>query len=93
MYFESFIVTYLISQIIVFLYDFSSALIFFRSKFFYIDNIIEKVVCPGFYIYIFDFITHSCNVFINIKLFLIHYLYSKIVITVLLNILLNNNKY
>ena len=27
-------------------------------KLFYIDNIIEKVQCVFFYVYIFDFITH-----------------------------------
>ena len=42
----------------IYLYDFSSILILFRQKNFYIDNIIEKVVCVGFYPYSFDFITH-----------------------------------
>ena len=37
------------------LYDFSSILILLGSKF-YIGNIIKKVVCPVFYIYMFNFI-------------------------------------
>ena len=64
-----------------------------RIKIFSIDNIIEKVVCVVFYIYIFDFIIHFYNAFINIKLLLIHYLCSEKVITVLLDILLNNSRY
>ena len=35
----------------------------------------------------FDFITHFYNTFINIKLLLIHYLCTEMVITVLLDIL------
>ena len=62
-------------------------------KIFYIDNIMEKEVCVVFYIYIFCFITHFYNALINIKLLLIHYLCSKMVITVWLDILSNNSKY
>ena len=72
---------------------FSSILILFASNFFYIDDIIEKVVCAVFYIYIFDFVTHFYNTFTNIKLFLIHYLCSEMVITILPNILSNCSKY
>ena len=46
----------------------------------YINNIIEKVVCAILYIYIFDFITHFYNTFINIKLLLIRYLCREMVI-------------
>ena len=77
------------------LYNFSSTLILFGSKNFYIDNIIEKVVCVVFYIYKIDFITHFYNAFIKIKLLLIHYLCRemKINVFVLLDILSNNSKY
>ena len=47
----------------------------------------------GFYIDILDFITHFYNTFINIKCILIHYLCSKMIITVLLDILSGNSKY
>ena len=62
-------------------------------KTFYIDNVIKKVVYSDFYINIFDFITDFYNAFINIKLILIHYLCSEILITVLLDILSNNRYY
>ena len=35
-------------------------------KIFYVDIIVEKVVCSVFYIYIFDFITNFYNKFLNI---------------------------
>ena len=35
-------------------------------KIFYVDIIVEKVVCAVFYIYIFDFITNFYNAFLNI---------------------------
>ena len=62
---------------------------------FYIDNIIEKVLCLVFYIKIFDFITHFHNTFINIKLLLIHCLCREVVINlfVWLDILSNKIKY
>ena len=72
------------------MHDLSSILILFGSKKFDIDNIVKKVVCAVFYIYIFDFITHFYNAFINIKFLLIQYLCSEMVITVLLDILSNN---
>ena len=72
---------------------FSSILILFGSNFFYIDNIIEKLVSAVFYIYNFDFVTHFYNTFTNTKLFLIHYLCSEMVITILPNILSNCSKY
>ena len=62
-------------------------------KTFNINSIIEKVVCSVFYIYIFDFITHFYNTFINMKLLLIHNLCSEMVITVLLDFLSNNSIY
>ena len=63
-------------------------------KKFYID-IIEKVVCSVIYVYIFGFITHFYNTFINKKIIFIHYLCHKIVtnVLVLLDILSNNIKY
>ena len=61
-------------------------------KIFYIDDI-EKVVCAVFYVYILNVITHFYNVFINIKLLLIHFLCSEMVITVLREILSNKSKY
>ena len=44
-------------------------------------------------VYIFDFITHFYNTFIDMKVVLIHYLRSEMVITVLLKNLSNNSKY
>ena len=61
-------------------------------KIFYIDNIIGKVLCAAFFIYIFNFTTRFCNTFIDIKLLLIHYLRSEIAINVY-QITLNNNSY
>ena len=67
----------------IFLYDFSSILIVFG------------VVRSVFYVYIFDFITHSYNTFINIKILLIHYLCREMGTNVFffLDILSNNSKY
>ena len=62
-------------------------------KIFCIDNTIEKLVCAVFYIYMFDFVTHFYNTFINVKLLLIHYLCIEMVITVLLDLSSNNRKY
>ena len=79
----------------MFLHDFSSVLILYGSKLFYFD-IIEKVVCVVFYSYIFDFIIHFYNTFINIIPPLTHYLFSEMVITVSLNvyqITVNTNSY
>ena len=59
---------------------------------FYINNIIKEVVFAAFYIYIFDFITHSYNAFINLSFLLIHCLYSEMVKTVLFDILSSNSK-
>ena len=62
-------------------------------KIFYIDNM-EKAVCADFFIYIFDFITHFYNTFINIKLLLINYFYGQMVINVfVLLVILSDNKY
>ena len=57
------------------------------------DIIIKKVVCVVFSIYIFDFITHFYNTFINSKALLIHYFCSEMVTSVLLDVLSNNSKY
>ena len=56
------------------------------------DNIIEKVICAVFDVYIFDFITNFYNTFTNLKLLLIHHLCREMVIAVLLDILSNNSK-
>ena len=72
-------------------------------KNFHIDNIIEKKTSMcGFYMhiyiyiyiymYIFDFITYFYDTFVNIKLLLIFYLCSQMVITVFQNILSNNSE-
>ena len=54
----------------------------------------EKAVCADFFIYIFDFITHFYNTFINIKLLLINYFYGEMVINVfVLLVILSDNKY
>ena len=48
---------------------FESLFIYFNIiwiKDFYVDIILEKVVCAVFYIYIFDFITNFYNAFLNI---------------------------
>ena len=74
----------------IFLYKFLFILILLGSKFFVLIISLKKVVYAGFYIYIFDFITHFQNTFISIKLLIIHYFSSEI-ITVLLDILSNNN--
>ena len=60
-----------------------------RIKIFYINHIIEKVICSVFYVYIFDFITHFSFIF------LVCYLCSEMVINVfvLLDILSNGSKY
>ena len=57
-------------------------------KTFYVDDIIEKVVCAVFYIYIYDFITHF------LFIFSVFYLWNTMVINVfvLLDILSNNSK-
>ena len=75
----------------IFLYKFLFILILLGSKFFVLIISLKKVVYAGFYIYIFDFITHFQNTFINIKLLIIHYFSSEMIITVLLDILSNNN--
>ena len=53
----------------------------------------KKVVCAVLYIYIFNFIAHFHNTFINKKLLLIHYLCHEMAINVLHSILSDNDKY
>ena len=54
----------------------------------------EKAVCADIFIYIFYFITHFYNTFINIKLLLINYFYGEMVINVfVLLVILSDNKY
>ena len=82
-YFKSLIVTYSFNVV----YENISVWLFvyfdiFWIKIFYVDNIIEKVVCSVFYDHIFDYITHFYNAFIDIKLLWIHYLYYEMVINV-----------
>ena len=52
-----------------------------KNKIFKLIKLLKKYYVQFFYVYIFDFITIFYNPFVNIKLLLIHYLRSEMVIT------------
>ena len=80
-------------NIFVLFCSFSLTVTLIRTKFFKLIKSLRKYYVQFFYVYIFDFITIFYNQFVNIKLLLVHYLRSEMVITFFPSILSNNSKY
>ena len=80
-------------NIFVLFCSFSLTVTLIRTKFFKLIKSLRKYYVQFFYVYIFDFITIFYNQFVNIKLLLVHYLRSEMVITFFPGILSNNSKY